>query len=156
MNRDPIFKHVALAFLGALILYVCGFKAIEHFRNVKGPWKVTFRTGTNGHPSITVNHETLSLTNVTLALQGEQISLTNSTTTIVFDSPKTNVPFGKIIFLDTTVLPGTVTFDLFGHEIEFLPRVMVVNRKEVPWKSESVLNLTPSEKLHPASESNSR
>lgn len=154
MNRDPIFRHLALVFFGALILYVCGFNAIEHFRNVNGPWKVTFRTDTNGHPSITVNQATLSLTNVTLAFQGEQISLTNSTETIVFDSPITNIPFGGIIFIDTTVLPGTLTFDLFGHEIEFFQRVMVVNRKEVPWKSESVLNLTTEEKVHPVYEPN--
>lgn len=148
MKRDPIFKHVAWAFFGAVILYVCSFKAIEYFRNVKGPWHVTFQTDSSGHPSITVNHEKLSLTNVTLAFQGENISLTNSITTILFDSPKTNIPFGKVIFFDTTFLPGTLTFDLFGHEIEFLPRVMVANRKEVPWKSETVLNLTAEQRIH--------
>ena len=45
------------------------------------------------------------------------------------------------------VLPGVITFDLFGHEIELMPRTLVINKKEVPWKSESVIELWPTNKL---------
>ena len=30
-------------------------------------------------------------------------------------------------------LPGIVTMNLLGHEIELMPRTLVVDKKEVPW-----------------------
>ncbi len=52
------------------------------------------------------------------------------------------VPFGKCIFLDTTSLPGTVVLDLFGHEIELLPRALIIDRQERPWRSDTTIELT--------------
>jgi len=37
--------------------------------------------------------------------------------------------------MDTTFLPGTVAFQLFGHEIELLPRVLIIDHEEHPWHS---------------------
>jgi hypothetical protein len=31
--------------------------------------------------------------------------------------------------------------------VELLPRVLVVNKKEIPWQSEAVLELSPTNKL---------
>ena len=45
------------------------------------------------------------------------------------------VPFGQCIFMDTTFLPGTLTFRMFGHELELLPRTLVVDHQEQPWRS---------------------
>ena len=45
------------------------------------------------------------------------------------------VPFGQVLFTDLTYLPGTVSFEVFGHEVELLPRTLIVDRQEVPWKS---------------------
>ena len=45
-----------------------------------------------------------------------------------------------------TALPGVITLDLFGHEIELLPRVLIVNKKEVPWQSGLSLVLSPTNK----------
>jgi hypothetical protein len=42
-------------------------------------------------------------------------------------------------------LPGTVTLELFGHEIELLPRVLIIDRKEHPWKSGTTISLVVSE-----------
>jgi hypothetical protein len=56
------------------------------------------------------------------------------------------VIFGRVLYEDLTILPGVVTFDLFGHEIELLPRTLIINKKEIPWKSESVLELWPTNK----------
>ena len=42
---------------------------------------------------------------------------------------------GEIVFQDSTFLPGTLTLKLFGHMVEFLPRVMIIDRREVPWAS---------------------
>ena len=146
MKQDHLARHLIVGFVLALLLYLAGFYLIEHYRNVKGPWRVTFRADTQGQPSIAISHAQLNISNVTLAFQGEHVSQFNSETTLFFDQPKTNVPFGKVLFLDTTFLPGTVTFDLFGHEIELRPRTLVVDLREVAWKSEATIKLSEREK----------
>jgi len=30
-------------------------------------------------------------------------------------------------------LPGVVTMNLLGHEIELMPRTLVIDKKEIPW-----------------------
>jgi len=45
------------------------------------------------------------------------------------------VPFGKCVFMDTTFLPGTLAFEFFGHELELLPRALMVDHQEHPWVS---------------------
>jgi hypothetical protein len=40
---------------------------------------------------------------------------------------------------------------MFGHEIELLPRVLIIDHKEFPWKSEQKISLTvPSTNPAPA------
>ncbi len=145
-SRDSLVKHLILGFAFALVLYLVGYHLIEHYRNVKGPWRVSFRTDGQGQPSISISHQQLNISNVTFVFQGERVAQTNTDATVVFDAPKTHVPFGKVIFFDTTFLPGTVTFDLFGHEIELLPRTLVVNLNEVAWKSGAIIELPEKEK----------
>ena len=53
------------------------------------------------------------------------------------------VPFGNCVFMDTTFLPGTVTLQLFGHEIELLPRVLVIDRQEHSWRPGNTIALLP-------------
>lgn len=139
--RERIGLHIAIAFVVALLLYIVGFFLIERARNVKGGWRVTFQSDENARPAVTVLQPVLQISNVTFVFPENRIDRTNFSQTIVFDSPITNVPFGKVIFFDTTFLPGTLTFDFFGNEIEFLPRTLVVNRKEVPWQSNMKLEL---------------
>ncbi len=146
MKQDRLAKHLIVGFVFALLLYLVGFGLIEHYRNVKGPWRVSFRADSQGQPSISVSHPQLNISNVTLVFQGEQISNITSEATVHFDQPKTNVPFGKVLFLDTTFLPGTVTLDLFGHEVELRPRTMVVDLREVAWKSEATIKLSEKER----------
>jgi hypothetical protein len=31
--------------------------------------------------------------------------------------------------------PGVVTMNLLGHEIELMPRTLVIDKKEVPWST---------------------
>jgi hypothetical protein len=45
--------------------------------------------------------------------------------------------------MDLRFLPGTVTFQLYGHEVELLPRALMIDRQEHPWKPDSVINLHP-------------
>lgn len=145
-KRDNLGRHLGLALVFALVLYVVGFQWIEHRRHVRGPWRVLFQTDASGEPSISVSQQKLRLTNVTFVFPGERFHPSNLAATIVFDAPKTNVPFGKVVFLDTTFLPGTVTFELFGHEIELLPRTLVVDLKEVSWKSDTTVRLAAPDK----------
>ena len=92
-----------------------------------------------------VNQPYLRISNVTAVFPDQRIMLSNMPVTVVFSQPITNVPFGHVIYLDTTFLPGSVVFGLFGHEIQLLPRVLIVDRKELPWRPGMVLNL-PSPK----------
>jgi hypothetical protein len=45
--------------------------------------------------------------------------------------------------MDTTFLPGTVTFQIFGHEIELLPRVLIIDHQERPWLANGSITLHP-------------
>jgi hypothetical protein len=43
--------------------------------------------------------------------------------------------------MDTTFMPGTVTFELFGHEIELLPRALIIDRQDHPWQRDAAITL---------------
>ena len=64
------------------------------------------------------------------------------TATIRFDTPAHTVPWGRVKYEDLTYLPGVVTLELYGHEIEMLPRTMYVNRQSVPWITATNITLT--------------
>ena len=131
-------KHFILAFLLALAGYIVFYQGIEHRRTRNGPWRVTFTTGSNDVPTIVIDQPRLAITNVQIRFAEETLAATNSPVTILFGQPRPvpyEVPFGKCVFMDTTFLPGTVTFQLCGHEIEFLPRVLVIDRQEHRWQS---------------------
>jgi len=140
-------RHFVIAFLLALFLYITTYSFIEHMRQRKGGWQVTFASDSSGKPFVTVVQNALGIIDLQLRFAGEEIAVTNLQHTIIFDRPSTNAPFGQIIFIDTTFLPGTITFDFFGHEVELLPRVLIVNKQEVPWRSSRSIELRPEEKL---------
>ena len=138
MNPNNPLRHFVAAFLIAVLGYYVVYHAIEHRRTRKGPWVVTFRQGTDGPPSLVINQPTLRITNVQISFAENKLLITNSSSTFFFSQPRPvpyEVPFGKCLFMDTTFLPGTVTFQLFGHEIELLPRVLIIDHQEHPWRS---------------------
>src|SRR5438045_984544 len=61
-DRDNPAKHFLVAFAIALVLYVATYGWIQHLRNRKGPWRVSF-TNTNGAPALIINQASLGLTN---------------------------------------------------------------------------------------------
>ena len=135
-------KHFILAFLIAVIVYAVFYTWIEHRRTRNGPWRVTFNSE-SGTPVVIINQPKLQIENVTISFSDEKAS-TNVTQTTIFDPPRPvpfDVPFGKCIFIDTTFQPGNVTFNLFGHEIQLLPRVLTIDFKEYPWKSGTNISL---------------
>ena len=70
--------------------------------------------------------------------------MTNVTQTLEFSQARAvpfDVPFGKCVFLDPLFLPGTVTFEMFGHEIQLLPRVLTIDKVEHPWRNGETIRL---------------
>ena len=67
--------------------------------------------------------------------------------TVTFDKVLNPIPFGRKKFEDLTYLPGTLAFDFFGHEVQFMPRTMVINLQEVPWTNNSTLTITADQKI---------
>ncbi|EEF59441.1 hypothetical protein [Pedosphaera parvula] len=136
-------KHFILAFLIALVLYVVFYTTIEHRRTRNGPWRVTFSSDTTNAPIVIINEPKLNISNVRLVFPNMKAPATNAT--VVFDPPRPvpfDLPIGQCIFLDTTFQPGTVVFNIFGHEIQLIPRVLTIDKKEYPWQSDATIPLT--------------
>ena len=137
-------KSIALLFGAVLALYVVVFFGIERARQHKGPWEVDFQTNAGGSPVLIVSQAKLGLSDVIIVVHGENAG--NALGQVSFDQVKRPVPFGKVIYEDLTFLPGVVTFDLFGHEIELLPRALIADKKLVEWKSGATVDLWPTNK----------
>lgn len=144
MKPQGAAKHFILAFLLALAGYIILYQVIEHRRIRNGPWRVTFTASAAGVPAVVIDEPKLAITNVQVSFAGQTLPATNYPTALVLGQPKPvpyEVPFGNCVFMDTTFLPGTVTFQLFGHEIELLPRVLVIDRQEHTWRSYTTIAL---------------
>ena len=147
MKSGLSIRSILITFVVVLGLYLAVFHGIESWRHRTGAWDVTFTTDANGNPTLVIYQPKLNISSVEILFIGETVPLTNFSGRMVFDRPLKPLPFGRRIHEDLTSLPGVETLDLFGHEIELLPRTLVVNRQEIPWKSEMVLELGPTNKL---------
>ena len=142
--KDNILKHAGFAFLIALVVYITFYSCDSHLRTRKGPWIVDFQS-TNNEPLIVINQPALGIQNVRILLKDETAT---NTGVIRFDGPQhLKPPYGRVRFHDLTYLPGTVTLDLYGHEIEMLPRTLFINTKEIPWQNDALFVLTPTNKI---------
>ncbi len=144
MKSDGMLKHIAGALTLAVVIYVVGFSLDQHLRTRRGPWRVTFTTDPSGAPAIVVNQSAFGISNLKIIFHGE--AGTNAAGTVTFDVPERPVPFGSVKFEDLTYLPGTVTLDFFGHEIELIPRTLFINRQEHAWQSNMTIALSPGDK----------
>ena len=146
MKSDGPMRHFVLAFVLAVICYALFYTNIENRRTRKGPWTVTFTNSIEGWPQLVIDQPKLAITNIEVNFPEQSITSTQKVGTLVFSQPRPvpyDVPFGKCIFMDTTFLPGTVTFEIFGHEIELLPRVLIIDRQERPWLPNDSITLHP-------------
>jgi hypothetical protein len=146
MKSERVWKHFILAALLALGGYALLYYGLEHQRTRRGPWEVTFTNTPAGAPAIAISQPRLGITNVQISFPDQSAPPTNAPRTIIFGQPQPvpfEVPFGKCVFMDTMSLPGTVTFQFFGHEIELLPRVLVIDHQEHRWVSDSAIALEP-------------
>ena len=144
MQSGGVAKHIFGAMVLAAVIYAGGFAFDQHLRLKNGPWRVTFTQETNGAPAIIVNQPKFGITDLRIVFAGEMT--TNAPATVAFDIPQKSALFGKVKFEDLTYLPGTLTFDFFGHEIELIPRTLYLNRKARPWQSNSTITVTTNEK----------
>ncbi len=143
MKFTGLWKHLLLAFLAALALYAVLFYAIERRRTSAGPWQVHFGGAAEGAPALTINQPHLGLTNVKIVFSGGRAPA-KPVQAMAFAEARTvpfDVPFGRCVFLDTISLPGTVVLQLYGHDIQLMPRVLTIDRIEHPWHSGETLRL---------------
>ena len=145
MKSDGFPKSFVVVGAGVIAFYFVFFYGIEGCRHRKGPWEVTFATNATG-PTLLVRQNALKI-DCLIMCAGETTTATNLPETIRFAVPKHAVPFGKVIYEDLTQLPGVVTFDLFGHEVELLPRTLIVNKRQIAWNSQRSVELWPTNKL---------
>jgi len=143
-------KSLAVWFLVVLALYLASFYGMEHWNQKNGPWEVAFVSDETGLPSVLISQPKLNITKVKIVFAGERASQTNLSQNVFFDRPATSLPvsmpIGEVIYQDLRAMPGVVTFNFFGHEVELLPRVLIANKKEIRWKSGSVIELTLTNK----------
>ncbi len=129
------------AFAIAVVVYFAAFYGIEHRRTAHGPWRVTFASdGGASPPCLIIDEPYLNIAGLKITFPGQTAPATNAV--MVFDGPQDvpfAVPFGNCVFMDAISLPGTVVFDVFGHEIQLLPRALTIDKKEHPWQSNTTL-----------------
>jgi hypothetical protein len=149
MKSDNLLRHLAIPLGIAVLVYVAFYTFIEHRRTRNGPWQVTFTNNASGTPLLLINEPKLALTNLQITFPGET-NLNSTNAVLVLDTPKPvpyDIPFGKCVFMDTTFLPGTIVFDLFGHEIQLIPRVLTIDKKEIPWQSGTTIEVPKTNSL---------
>jgi hypothetical protein len=134
-DARELFRTLGIGFLIALALYIASFSWIQHKRDYKGPWRITFSSDAEGHPSVLIFEKNLGIENVRLTFSEEKISAPNFVHVLVYDRPMTNAPFGEVVFQDPTFLPGTITFNFWNHGVELMPRALVIDQQEIPWQS---------------------
>ena len=149
MKSENLPKILLIGFGFALVIYISAFGFIQHRRTQRGPWQVVFMTDLAAKPGLLVKNSKLNISQ-RITFSDQVLSETNFTQSFVFDDPtQTNVPFGEIVFQDLTFLPGTVTFNFFGHEVELLPRTLIIDKHEHVWKTGEVVSVTGTGKFKP-------
>lgn len=144
-GEGGIGKPLALVFLASLVFYVAWFAGVEHWRHRRGPWEVRFGSDAEGNAVLEVTQAKLGIREVRIVARGGALPPGFRPGTVRFDQPdkRAELPFGAVRFLDTTFLPGTVTLALYGHEVELLPRVLIIDKQEHPWRAGDRYELPP-------------
>lgn len=143
-------KTILLLFAVAATFYLIAFYTIEHFRTRSGPWEVTFSQDTSNNSILRIDQPALAITNVQIQFLNALPPTSFVEKTIRFGKPRPvphPLPFGECLFMDTTVQPGTVVIQAFGHEVQLLPRVLTIDRRELPWKTNSLSTIITLEPL---------
>jgi len=144
-------KGLPIVFAVTIAVYLAAFHWIEHTRSRKGPWTVEFGLDERGRPALTVSQAGLGIDGVRIVFVEETATNAVVSSKLSFGEPRNvpfELPFGECFFQDLTFLPGTVTLRPFqGHEVELLPRVLLVNRREFPWKSGAMIEVYQTNRI---------
>lgn len=143
-------RHLMVAFVITIVVYVAAFSWIEHRRVFRGPWQLRFSADSKGVPSLLITQTNLGIHDVQVVFPEEHASVSNVSQTLFFNKPAEppiDLPFGQCVFEDLTFLPGTLTIQLYGHELELLPRVLVVNKLRRDWTPGETITLYATNKL---------
>jgi len=144
MNQDRLSRHLLIAFLLSLALYVGAYWFIQSRRVADTPWVVTFHTIGNGQPEIEIRQESRQLGPVRVRIAAAHQTPSVEQQEVVFNEPKPvpfAVPMGQCIFQDTTFLPGTVVLEISGIRLQMLPRVLTIGTNEFPWTRNSLIEV---------------
>lgn len=142
MQRGRLLIQFILLFGLVLIGYALVFGWIERRRVAKGPWEVTF-SAEAGRAQLIINQPTLNIRDLRIAFP-DATAQSNAVERVTFTKARATpypVPFGQCVFQDLVFLPGTVTLQLFGHEIQLLPRVLTIDKIERAWRSGATIEL---------------
>lgn len=139
MRPSGQFKHFGFAFLIALVGYVALYNLIEHSRTRGTPWEVTFML-TNGTPAMVIRQDRLAAEARTVVFNEDAAQVLGALQpeTMRFNQARPvpfSVPFGRCIFLDTTFMPGTIVFEVFGHTVELMPKALIIDNQPREWNS---------------------
>jgi hypothetical protein len=148
-SARPTFLSITITFVAALVFYFIAYSWLNRKQTASGPWQVQFTTNAAGIPELVIQQTNRGIANVHVRFAGETLSPRQQVGLVEFRKPQTPTPFGAVIYDDLMFLPGTVTLDCFGHEVELLPRTLVLNRKPVAWVSNTTNELTTAMKLSP-------
>lgn len=150
VKTERLPKILLTGFVSALALYIVVFWGLQGCRTYKGPWRVIYLSDNSGTAGLLVTQSKLKISQ-RIMFPKQKLRQNNAVRARVFDDPnKTNAPFGQVVFQDLTFLPGTVTLNVFGHEIELLPRVLIVDKQEHRWNSNEVISISSPGKTGPA------
>ena len=146
MKASRPFRTLLILFALVLAFYLASFYGVEYLRHRKGPWVMRFDRATDGTPIVEISQPHLGINGTRIVFRGEVYTNAAETVSFALPEPTRPVPFGRVIYEDLTFLPGVVTLDLFGHEIELVPRTLVVNRLGLAWETGMEIFLTPTNK----------
>ena len=142
MKSDSLLRHVIVPFAIAVVVYIVFYTLIEHRRTKNGPWRVTFTSNASHEAALSIDQPALGITNAGVVFKDQILPANFPTKVLTFEQPKPvpyDAPFGKCIFMDTTFLPGTLVLEAFDHEVQLLPRTLLIDRKEQGWHSGTTL-----------------
>jgi hypothetical protein len=112
-----------------------------------------FTADAAGRPMLQIEQHRLGITNKQIVFNRAASTLPPpGPIAVAFVDPKPvpfEVPFGQCVFMDTTFLPGSVTLHLFGHTLEMLPRTLIIDKQDYPWRTNSLV-MVPGAPLTPA------
>lgn len=142
-------KSITLTFVLSVFFYFLAYGWISRWQTGRGPWQVEFTTNQVGVAQIIITQPALGFSNITVRFEGETLAPTNHTGLVLFSKPRQPTPFGELIYDDLMQQPGVITLDLFGHEVELLPKYLILNRQPVNWTNGAVITLAATNKIPP-------